>query len=200
MYLIPVHHSPPQAQYGLYQTCIINECWDATTWLYILSMQIRALIYMSDKDAELAQRAREGDSICRQLLPPLMGSGDVLDGSLESLRSIDAKAGQLRGVVGVLSGVGESPGASAFVSREAVAFMLGAYLGELVRREIEAKGWRARWEVSAKGAKDVANASLVLVRGQTEVRWHAFLDAQRWLNGLLDATLEGAVRQLIQGN
>jgi hypothetical protein len=155
------------------------------------------MITMSKRDAELMKRAREGDSICRQLLPPLMGSSAVLDGTMGSLRAIDAKAGQLRDVVGILGSVGESPGASALVSREAVAFMLGAYLGELVRKEAEAKGARARWEASEKGVQDVANASLVITRDQTEARWWAFLDAQRWLKGKLDATLEGAIRQLI---
>lgn len=155
---------------------------------------------MSARDIELAKRAKEGDAICRQLLPPLMGSGDVLDGSTESLRAIDSKAGQLREVIGILAGVGESPGASALVSREAVAFMLGAYLGELVRREAETKGARARWEASEKGAQDLTNASLVITHGQTEARWRAFLDAQRWLKGQLDASLEGAIRQLLQGN
>ncbi len=155
---------------------------------------------MSEMDVELAKRAKEGDAICRQLLPPLMGSGGVLDGSMDSLKAIDAKAGQLREVMGILSGVGESPGASALVSREAVAFMLGAYLGELVRREAEAKGAMVRWEASEKGAQDVAKASLVISHGQTEARWRAFLDAQRWLKGQLDAPLEGAIRQLVQGS
>ena len=155
------------------------------------------MIAMPDRNAELAKRAKEGDAICRQLLPPLMGSGAVLDGTMESLRAIDAKARQLREVMGILDSVGESTGASALVSREAVAFMLGAYLGELVKREAEASGAKVRWEASEKGAQDVVNASLVITRDQTEARWRAFLDAQRWLKGQLDVTLEGAVKQLV---
>jgi hypothetical protein len=166
------------------------------SFLYSLAL-IRRMIIMSERDAELAKRTKKGDAICRQLLPPLMGSSAVLDGTMESLRGIDAKAGQLRGVVGILDSVGESPGASALVSREAVAFMLGAYLGELVKREAEARGAKARWEASGKGAKDLANASLVIIRGQTEARWRAFLDTQRWLKGQLDVTLEGAIKQLV---
>lgn len=147
-------------------------------------------------DAELARRVKDGDALCRQLLPPLMGSVSVLDGTVESLRDIDARADQLREVVGVLGGASDSHGASALLSSESVAFMLGAYLGELVRREVEANGGRARWEASERGAKDLSNASLVIDMRQTRARWRAFIDLQRWLKGQLDTTLERAVGQL----
>lgn len=139
----------------------------------------------SERDAELAQRAAEGDRICRQLLPPLMGSDAVLDGGVESLKMIDARASQLRGVMNVLNGAKDSPGAPALVSREAVYFMVGAYLGEMVRRGLVAKGAEVRWEAGGEGRVSMGLSNLVIRRVGKEERWAVFADARDWLDGRL---------------
>lgn len=150
-----------------------------------------------DRDAELAQRAREGDAIARQLLPPLMGVDTVLDGSVESLRLIDGKAEQLREVAKIMGSAKDLAGPATMVSAEGMTMMLGSYIGEMARRGLEAKGVEARWEAGGEGRISMAQSHLVIRRGEQEGKWAVFSDVREWLNGSLQIAFYDSMKQLL---
>ncbi len=150
-----------------------------------------------ERNADLAQRAAEGDRICRQLLPVLITLQGDLDGDPESLKLIDEKAAQLKETMSILDPAAKAEGTTVFMSREAVVFMLGSYLGEMARRGLEPKGVEARWEAGGEGQISMRLSSLVIGRGGKEERWAVFRDTREWLDGRLGLSLYDLMKKLL---
>jgi uncharacterized protein YtpQ (UPF0354 family) len=102
---------------------------------------------MVNQDADeipIAERAKEGERICKELMPALIQI--ELDGTVESLKLIDSKADQLRKIFDALPEAGETKDAWVFMSKQGLVLALGAYFGEVMRRDLQGGQWKASEE------------------------------------------------------
>jgi len=102
---------------------------------------------MTNQDANnvpLPERARQGEEICKELMPALIEV--ELDGTVESLRLIDNNADRLRKIFSALPEAGQTKDAGVFISQQGVVFALGAYFGEVMRRDLQGGQWKASAE------------------------------------------------------
>lgn len=128
----------------------------------------------TSEETSLSEHLRQGAEACRRMMPALAQVS--LDGSVQSLRTLDKKARQLRRVYEALPEAEEVQGAATLASKQGLLFMLGAYVGEVVRGELPGGRWRQEEGNLLAWAVDWAT-------GQGEVRLWPFQRAYEVLTG-----------------